>query len=153
MASSGRRLGSQDHYTGQRHRCQENHAMLGEREQSQNSSGGLDVVDRRIMLRRWPSGSRTSVHTWKSMEVPPQLSGHWAHGGLRCQAVGDWTHSCGGDGEERNIPKGWSEDGGNLQRLADHNLTRGTPGARPGRAISDADHSESAATPRPRHCN
>jgi hypothetical protein len=36
-------------------------AALGKRERSQNRSRGLDVVDRWIALRRWPSGSLSSV--------------------------------------------------------------------------------------------
>jgi hypothetical protein len=63
------------------------------RESSQHRSRVLDVVDRWIMFRRWPSGSCSSVQTRKSIEVPPQLSGHWTYGGLCCRTVGDRTHT------------------------------------------------------------
>jgi len=80
----GRRISGQDHHTGRHHRSQEQRAVLGKRERSQSQSGGLDVVDRWIALRRWPSGSRSGVQTLKSMTVPPKLSRHGTHGGLQC---------------------------------------------------------------------
>jgi len=153
LAGPGWRPSGQDHHTGWRYSSQESHAMLGKRETGQCMSGGLDVVDRWIALRRSPSGSRSGLQTCKSMEVPPQLSGHWAHGGLWRRVVGDWTCAWCDDRKERNIATAWSEDGGIPQWLADRNLTRGTPRAGPGAAIREEDQSESAGPPRPRHCD
>jgi len=65
LAGPGRRISGQDHHTGQRYSSQESHAALGKRERSQSWSGGLDVVDRWIALRRWPSGIHSSVHARK----------------------------------------------------------------------------------------
>jgi len=54
-----------DHHTGRHHGSQERRAMLDKRERSQRRTRGLDVVDRWIALRRWPSGRRGSVSTQK----------------------------------------------------------------------------------------
>jgi len=88
-----RRIRGEDHHTGRHHCSQERRATLGKRERSQSQSRGLDVVDRQIALRRWPSGSRSGVHTRESMEVSPQLSGHWTYGRLRRQTVSDRTRA------------------------------------------------------------
>jgi len=93
------------------------------------------------------------VHTWKSMEVPPQQSGHWAPGGPRCRAGGNWTCASCDDPEERNIAKKRSEDSGSLQRLTNHNSMSGTPGPRPGATICKVDQPESAGSPRPQLCH
>jgi len=122
-------ISSQNHHIGRHHRCQENHAALGERERSQNQSRNLDVVDSWIRLRWWPTGSCSSVQSWKSMEIPRQFSGHWAHGGLRRQAAGEWTCAWFDDREERNIAKACCENGGSLYPRASSNSTSGTPWA------------------------
>ena len=147
------KISGQDYHTGRYHRNQERRPMLGKIERSQNRSWGLDVVDRWIALRRWPSGSRSSVETRKSIEVSPQLSGHWTHVGLRRWNVGDQTRAWPGDREERNFADAWSEDGGSLQRLIGRNLTRGTPGAEPSAATGEADQQKRVESPHPQHRN
>ena len=111
------------------------------------------MVDRWIAHRRWLSGSRCSVQNTKSMEVSPQLSGHWMYGGLGRGTVGDQTPAGPGDGEERYIAAAWSEASGSLQQLTGRNSTNGTPGARPRAATGEADQQQGAEPPRPRHCN
>jgi len=67
MAAAGRRISSPARHTGPHHHSQERYPTLGKRERKQNRSRGLDVVDRRIALRRWLGGSRSRVQTTKTM--------------------------------------------------------------------------------------
>jgi len=39
-------------------------------------------VDRGVGVRHRPSGSHSSVQTWNSMAVCPELSGRWMDGGF-----------------------------------------------------------------------
>jgi len=76
LAGPRRRVSGQNRHTGRRHRSQESRAALGKRERGQSRSGSLNVVDKRIALRRWPSGSHSSMQAQGQVEVPPQQSGH-----------------------------------------------------------------------------
>jgi len=67
--------------------------------------------------------------------------------------VGDLTHTCLGDQDERTIAEAWSEDGGSLQRLPGCNSTDGTPGAGPRAATGEADQQKGEESPCPQHCN
>jgi len=153
LAAPGRRISGQDYHTGRHHPSAECCATLGKRERGESRSRGLDVVDRWIALTRWLSGSRSSVQTRKSLEVSPQLSGHWTYGCLRTRTVGDRTRARHGDQEERGIAGAWSEDGGGLQRLTGCNPTSGTTGAGLCAATGEADQHKIVESPRALHCN
>ena len=91
----GRRTGGQDGHTERRHRGKKRGDTLGERERGQSGRGGLDVVDGRIAIRRWQSGSRCSMQAQRRLESFPQPPRHWMNGGLRCRTVGNRTRTPG----------------------------------------------------------
>jgi len=153
VASPGRSVPGQDHHTGQHHHCQENRAMLGDRERSPNLSRGLDVVE---------DGSRSDDSRVGAAAVCKhgnQWRSHISFLGTGPMEVFDAERRTMGLAldmtimERESLQKACSEAVADLSRFAGCESISGTPRARPGAVVSDADQLESAGTPDPWHCN